>query len=139
MGKQQLHQEIRAVGGLTVSKNTNDISDNLSAIHHFIRSNKITFKGVATEEVLGTIEKYFHFEDTSDWREVKGYPSNLTPDPFLEDVYYGLAYVQDEHAYQAMEYLQETLVPLLNEIAPEGYAFMSHEGASSDLGFYPHE
>lgn len=136
MVTKQLHQEIMESEGITISKGTNNIDDILSTIHHFIRTKELKFKGVATEEVLERIENYFHFEETSGWKEVEGYPANLTPDPFIEDVYYGLAYVQDQHSHKAMEYFQETLTSLLNEVAPEGYAFMSHEGSSSDLGFY---
>lgn len=136
MSNTQLQREITENKGLTLSKSTNDISDVLSAIHHFIRVKEVELEGVHPEEVLAKIEKFFYFEETSDWREVTGYPKHLTPDPFIEDVYYGLAYVQDEHSHKAMEYFHETLVPLLTELAPEGYAFMSHEGSTSDFGFY---
>lgn len=136
MQNKQLHREIIESEGITVSKGTQDISDILSSVHHFIRVKKLNFEGVNVEEVLERIENYFYFEETSGWREIKGYPSNMTPDPFVEDVYYGLAYIRDEHSDVAMDYFQETLVPLLNEVAPDGYAFMSHEGSSSDIGFY---
>lgn len=136
MSNTQLQREIVENEGLTLSKGTNDISDVLSSVHHFIRVKAVELKDVHTEEVLETIEKFFYFEENSDWQEVTGYPANITPDPFIEDVYYGLAYVQDEHSHKAMEYFQETLAPLLNELAPEGYSFMSHEGSTSDFGFY---
>lgn len=36
------------------------------------------------------------------------------------------------------EYLYETIFSELNAIAPKGYYFGSHEGNSSDLGFWRH-
>ena len=136
MPNKQLQREIIENRGMTLSKGTNDISDILSSIHHFLRHKKVALKGVEVEAILVKIEEFFYFEEMSGWKEIDGFPANLSPDPFVEDVYYGHAFVKEENSHEALEYLHETLAPLLNELAPEGYAFTSLEGSSSEIGFY---
>lgn len=136
MSTKLLQREIIEGDGLTISRGTQDISDLLSTVHYFIRAKKVEFKGRNVKDILKTIEKFFYFEESSVWSQVTGTPSSLNPDPLVEDVYYGLAYVPKKQEQEAVEYFHETLVPLLDELAPEGFAFMSHEGSSSDYGFY---
>ena len=115
-----------------MTSGTQQMDDILAEIVAFLRFNKLK------PEVVSKIESLFYFEEMSEYtpdEEGKVLPH---PTTLREDTYYGHAYIKEDNMTEAIEYYNETIVPLMQEYAPKGYYYGVLEGDTSTVGFFPH-
>lgn len=117
-----------------MTSGTHIMDDILAEIVAFLRYNRLNHEN----GVVAKIESLFYFEEMSEYTPDEEGKVLVHPKALREDTYYGHAYIKEENMNEAVEYYNETVVPLMQEYAPKGYYYGVLESDTSTIGFFPH-
>lgn len=108
----RLEKEILSFGSIILSEGTQNIEDLLTTCYDFFRKN-------ALNDIL-----------------CKKISDCFTEEPSVYNRYFGKTKLKQGMEEEASELLNEDIFNYLNDLAPDGYCFSSHEGDGACYGFW---